>query len=76
MTPIVVDDKPASTTTVPRDAPQNTQAAVKMAIGETVVFPHNGPSVDQRPDELKRQRAAQRYKENGPDRRKRGRRQS
>jgi hypothetical protein len=67
LAPVVTEPAPLPTSTAREASPATAQARVAQA--ETVVFPRRGPSVDQRPDEVKRERAVERYREHRRDRR-------
>jgi hypothetical protein len=71
LAPVVVDTRPPPTSTAQEAAPS--AARLRVAEAETVVFPRDGASVDQRPDSVRRERAIERYRENGrrPPRRRR-----
>ena len=69
LAPVVVDTRPPPTSTAPEAGPAATRAAM-LARAETVVFPRSGPSVDRRPEELRREHALARYREHSrPSRR-------
>jgi hypothetical protein len=63
LAPVVVDTPPPPTSTAQEAAPAVAQA--RIAEAETVVFPRRGASVDQRPESLRRERAVERYRQNG-----------
>jgi hypothetical protein len=62
LAPVVVDNRPPPTSTA-REAGSAAVQAARLASAETVVFPRAGASIDRRPDELKRERAIERYRE-------------
>jgi hypothetical protein len=63
LAPVVVDAPPPPTSTAQEAAPAT--ARMRVAEAETVVFPRQGASVDQRPESVRRERAVERYRENG-----------
>jgi hypothetical protein len=63
LAPVVTESRALPTSTAQEAAPAAAQA--RIAEAETVVFPRRGPSVDQRPDALKRERAIERYRDHG-----------
>jgi hypothetical protein len=60
--PVVVETREPPTATAQEAGGAAAQAA-RLAGAETVVFPRRGPSIDQRPDELKQSKAAAKYRE-------------
>jgi hypothetical protein len=69
--PVVVDTRPPPTSTAQEAAPA--AARLRVAEAETVVFPREGASVDQRPESVRRERAIERYRQHGRRPPRRGR---
>jgi hypothetical protein len=61
---VVVEDRPPATATA-REAGPAAQQAARLASGESVVFPREGPRLDARPYNLKRAKAEKKYREDG-----------
>ena len=61
---VVTEDRPPPTATAQEAGPAAQQAA-RLASGEAVVFPREGPRLDQRPVDLKRAKAVKKYREDG-----------
>ncbi|GIU87702.1 MAG: hypothetical protein KatS3mg009_2217 [Acidimicrobiia bacterium] len=59
--PLVADPRGAGA--APADAPRATRAASPTFVAEAVTFPRDGLPVDHRPLDLRRARAAARYRE-------------
>ncbi len=62
LAPVVVDARELPTSTA-REAGPAAALAARLADAEAVVFPRHGASVDQRPADLKHERAAAKYRE-------------
>jgi hypothetical protein len=68
MQAVVVDDRPPPPATATETGPGAQHAARLIAAqAETVVFPRRGGGIDKRPDELKRAKAAARYRDHCRD---------
>jgi hypothetical protein len=60
---VVVEDRPPPQPATAAEAGTAAVQAARQIDAETVVFPRRGQSVDQRPADLKRAKAAKKYRE-------------